>query len=370
MKILFIAPLPPPITGQSLASKVFLDELVKSHTVEVINLSKESYKHGVTSFKRIIQVVALLKEVLHKRENADIIYFTISESFAGNLKDILIYLICFKSLQRMVIHLHGGSIKRLIFDKNRLLFIINKYFIRRLGDIIVLGQSHIEIFSDIVGKKNIHIVPNFAENYLFLKEEEIRNKFEKTKPLRILFLSNLIQGKGYNELLNAYLSLPENFKNSIRIDFAGDFESNADKSKFLSKICEDKRLQYHGIVGCTEKKDLFTRAHVFCFPSSLLEGQPIVILEAYASGCVLIAGSQAGMRDIFTADVNGYKFLPESTDSIRSVIEQVLDNPEHLLPMAISNRNIAGEKYRTSIYTASLIKIIESIGAGPDKRYS
>ena len=100
MKILFIAPLPPPITGQSLASKVFLDELVKSHTVEVINLSKESYKHGVTSFKRIIQVVALLKEVLHKRENADIIYFTISESFAGNLKDILIYLICFKSLRR------------------------------------------------------------------------------------------------------------------------------------------------------------------------------------------------------------------------------------------------------------------------------
>ena len=35
MRILFIAPVPPPITGQSLAVKVFFDELVKNHEVEV-----------------------------------------------------------------------------------------------------------------------------------------------------------------------------------------------------------------------------------------------------------------------------------------------------------------------------------------------
>ena len=98
MKILFIAPSPPPITGHSLASKVFLDELIKYHQVEVINLSKYSFKDGVDSFERMIRVVNIFQEVWRKKNDVDVIYFTISESFAGNIKDILIYLICFKSL--------------------------------------------------------------------------------------------------------------------------------------------------------------------------------------------------------------------------------------------------------------------------------
>ena len=128
MKILFIAPLPPPITGHSIVSKALADGLRKIHFTDVVNLSKDSFQEGVDGVKRIIRVGKLLMEVKQKSNNSDVVYFTISESFAGNIKDLLIYFICRKILHKTVIHLHGGSIKRLLWDKHRMIFSINKYF--------------------------------------------------------------------------------------------------------------------------------------------------------------------------------------------------------------------------------------------------
>jgi N-acetyl sugar amidotransferase len=362
MKILFIAPLPPPITGHSLASKVFLDELIKYHQVKVIHLTKHSFKQGVDSFKRIIQILRILIEVWGNKNNVDVIYFTISESFSGNIKDLLIYLICLRKLQRMVVHLHGGSII-ILFNKHKLLFRINKYFIRRLGGVIMLGQSHVDNLSNIFINNKVYIVPNFAEDYLFQGEDKIKYKFSNTNPLKILFLSNLIAGKGHVELVDAYLELNDKLKKKVRIDFAGGFESDIQKKKFLSKIDGIKGIQYHGIVDGAEKKDLFSRAHIFCLPTSLNEGQPISILEAYASGCVVVTTDQGGIHDIFKNNINGFEVQKNSANSIKSVIEQIYEKTEFLLPMAIFNREIAHAKYRTSNYNAFLIRIIENIGS-------
>src|SRR6185437_558453 len=233
MKILFIAPLPPPITGHSLASKVFLDELAISHEIEVIDFSKDSFKTGVDTFKRLTEIGVLLRNVWKKKKNPDIIYLTISQSFAGNIKDLFIYLLCFKKLHKMYIHLHGGSIRKLLFDKYKFLFKINQFFVSRLRGAIVLGNSHINIFEGMLYYQNIHIIPNFAQDYLFLNQKKITNKFSNREPLKLLYLSNLIAGKGYDELLDAYISLSDDLKKLMIIDFAGSFESDAQKILFM-----------------------------------------------------------------------------------------------------------------------------------------
>ena len=103
MKILFTAPLPPPVTGHSLAAKVFLDYLTPVHELKVVNLSKQSFKGGADSYKRFLEIGILLKQVFQKKMNADLIYLTISESLAGNIKDLFIYLICFNEKTNLVL---------------------------------------------------------------------------------------------------------------------------------------------------------------------------------------------------------------------------------------------------------------------------
>lgn len=67
MKILFISPLPPPVTGQSLAAKVLLDALVKHHRVEVVDFKKDVFIQGIYSVNRIVQILKILTEIWHKK---------------------------------------------------------------------------------------------------------------------------------------------------------------------------------------------------------------------------------------------------------------------------------------------------------------
>jgi glycosyltransferase involved in cell wall biosynthesis len=360
MNILFIAPLPPPLTGHSLVDKILLDELVLHHNVNVVDLSKNSLKSGNYGLKRAFEVIRILKSVWISRKNADIIYLTISESLAGNIKDLLIYLICFKKLHKTVIHLHGGSIKRNLFDKSRLLKFVNKFFLQNIGVAVILGASHHEIFSGIIDKNKVIVVPNFAEDDLFLGVNEIKKKFENTEKLNVLFVSNLIDGKGYIELVNAYLNLDLSSQQSIRLDIAGAADPESiQRTGFLKKIAGIDGIHYHRLAIGLKKRELFAKAHILCFPSYLLEGQGIVILEAYASGCVVMTTGVGGIKDIFQDEINGYKIEKKSSDSIRIALERILKDKSYLLPIAIYNNKVAFTEYRSSIFNGRMIEIID-----------
>lgn len=360
MNILFIAPLPPPITGHALAAKVILEDLSKRHRVHVVNLSKNPSPDCKAVIRRVFEVVKILGQVWRKRRGADIIYLTISESFVGNIKDLIIYLLCIRSLSRMYIHLHGGSIKKHVFDRYILLGFINRTFIANLAGVIVSGQSHLHIFDDVVRRTKMHVIPNFAEDHLFASEREIVEKFAAVQPVRILYLSSLQRKKGYRELVEAYLKLDESLKRSIRIDFAGRFDSEDEQKRFLGRISGAGQIYYHGVVDEAKKRVLFSQAHIFCLPSRLLEGQPISILEAYASGCVVLTTCKPGILDIFRDAVNGFEVGEGSTEALVSAIEHVAAHRGRLLDIAIANRAIATENYRTSTYIARLREVIES----------
>lgn len=365
MRILIIAPLPPPITGNSLSVKVFYEQIAGNNLVDVININKSSFKSGVSSIGRVSDVLKILFQISKKVKTAEKVYFSISESFAGNLKDLLIYLICFRRLNMMAIHLLGGSGIRVILGKRGWQYRLNSFFIKRLGSVIVEGNTQVSIFSDLIPSDRIHVVNNFAEDFLFVRSEEIENKFRKTDPLKILFLSNLIYGKGYLELLEAYLGLNIEIKNKVKIGFVGGFETEKNKTDFMARIEGHSGIVYYGtFIGGLEKKALYMDSHVFCLPTYYpYEGQPLSILEAYATGCAVITTNHGGISDIFADGKNGFEVVKKSVDSLRKVIEIIAENPEKLLQIGKENNRIAFEKYRTSIYTGSLIKIMDNLGA-------
>ncbi len=363
MNVLFIGPLPEPVTGQSLACQVFFDALVKKNTVGVINLSKRGLNHGLDSVGRIREVLAFVWQAWRKSRKSDCVYFTISESIAGNLKDLLIYLVCFDRLPRMIVHLHGGAgMRELLRPSNRLLRTLNRFFLRRIGAVIVLGARHLSIFEDIAPAERIHIVPNFAEDSLFLDEAAICLKFDQIAPLRLLFLSNLIPGKGHVELVDAYKSLDANTCARVEINFAGGFQSDEQKKEFLQSIDGIAGLRYHGTVRGTRKVDLFHEAHLFCLPTYYpYEGQPISILEAYAAGCAVMTTDHSGIFDIFAPNRNGYCVDQRSPASIRHAIERAVAEPSVLCSFALNNHSEAVKLYRTDHYNDRLLKIMEEV---------
>jgi glycosyltransferase involved in cell wall biosynthesis len=359
VKLLFIAPLPPPITGHSLAAEVLRDDLAPLHEMRVVDLSVGSTNDGSLSRRRILEVGKVLMAVWRQKRGVDAIYLTISESVAGNIKDLLIYLLCAPQLSHLYIHLHGGSIRKLLFDRHPVLRRLNVLAVRRMGGVIVSGRSHEHIFAPMIERRRIHTVPNFARDDLFVDATRVQEKFAAVRPLRVLYLSGMTAGKGYQDLAEAYLLLGAEARERLRIDFAGKFDSPAERAAFEERIAGVPGIEYHGLVDDAQKRALFAGAHVFCLPTTMFEGQPISILEAYAAGCVVVTTGQDGIRDVFTDGTNGFEIDERSPRSIADRLDRLTGLGSSLASMAEQNRRLAEERYRTRQFTATITRILE-----------
>lgn len=355
-KILVIAPLPPPITGQSLAVNFFINNLPKEYCVEFLNLSGGKLHHKFNFLQRIVEVLKLLVQLPNKLNNVDTIYFNISESVFGNFKDILIYLICFRNLDKMVIHLHGGA-GYVEIMKVKLLYILNKIFINKIKSVIVLGDTFKSLFHYLPTNK-IHVVKNFALKEIRVDKENLID-LDFGDNIKIIFISNLLPGKGHFELIKAYKDLPFDIQNKISIDFAGAFKSNLDEIQFRDEISELENIKYWGVVKGQEKSNLFNNADIFCLPTYYpFEGQPISIIEAYASGCAVLTTNHSGIFDIFKPDHNGFVVEKKSSDSIRNILIEVVNNPKLINPIKRNNLDDFENFYTEDIH---LTKMISSV---------
>lgn len=361
MKILFIAPLPPPFHGQSYVSQVLLDDIRKHHTVRIVNTTKKNSVAGRVQVGRTFEVLGILSRIWKVRKGNDAVYLTISESMSGNIKDLLSYCCFAGSLSRIVIHLHGGSIKKEHWDRRPFFLKLNRYFIRRFGSVIISGRSHAEIFEGMISPEKVQIIPNFAPDDLFIEEAVLAEKFTKTDPLKILYISGLREKKGYLDLLDAFFLLSDEQRQRVRIDFAGAFETEDGGGEFLERIRGHEEIRYMGIVEEEVKRELYFSSHVFCLPTKYFEGQPISILEAYAAGCFVITTPMGGIPDIFSDPENGLYFQPGSPESLASVISRCLEKREELAEVAKANRKLAKERYKKEEFTGSVIRILESI---------
>lgn len=363
VKVLFIGPLPDPVTGQSLACQVLLDELKRHHDVEVINLSKQTFNQGLDSLQRVREVLGIAWQVARRHSGTDVVYLTTSESVAGNLKDVLLLALCGRRLSSVVVHLHGGAGMRELLRPNRpLLRGLNAAFLKRLGAVVVLGERHVDIFSDFVDRRRIHIVPNFAQDELFLDDAAVSAKFDNLDPLRLLFLSNLLPGKGHLELVDGLRRLPADQQRRLHLDVAGAFASDEDRADFEARVAGLPGVQIHGVVRGAQKRELLARAHLFCLPTYYpYEGQPISILEAYAAGCAVLTTDHSGIFDIFTPGENGLAVEKRSPESVAQALARALAAPQQLREMAIANRRAAQEKYRTTRYTERLTGILQAL---------
>jgi hypothetical protein len=127
---------------------------------------------------------------------------------------------------------------------------LNEWLLPRVGSVVVLGPRLVPIYAKTISAERIHVVPNFAPDAIFLPSVDIQRKFLTTEPLRVLYLSHLLPGKGYLELLGALTQLPTADLDRLRIDFAGGFESASDELAFRAAIAPFKQMRRMAMKWC------------------------------------------------------------------------------------------------------------------------
>lgn len=361
--MLFVGPLPDPVTGQSLACKALLDDLQSDHDVDVIDLGRDFAEKGRNVGCHIRLVLGNVMRMRKLSRSVDVIYYNNVESLAGNVKDLFFYAAAFDRLDRTVVHLHGGAgMREIMKGKYPLLGSLNRFFLRRAGAMVVLGPRLVDIYSPHLNAQRIKTAANFAEDRWFATDDTIRAKFADLPPIRLLFLSNLLPGKGHLELAEAFMRLEPNVRACLRLDFAGGFDHANNEAAFRALIASTPEAIYHGTVRGDAKHALLSKAHVFCLPTYYpYEGQPISILEAYAAGAAVITTDHSGIFDTFQNNVNGWAVEKRSVDDLESRLRAIADNPSTLLPIGLANAAAARSTYRVEHFLARMRSIIDAV---------
>lgn len=296
-KIGIIGQFPPPMHGLSKA----LDTLYNSYLQEEFNLKKIDIKDNKKFFLNLLEILF---------SKLDLYYLTISQSKFGNLRDLIIIKLIQMKRRKIVIHLHGGGFRNILDNEfSNIQKKLNYKILSKVDAGIVLGDSLRYIFEGIIPKEKIYVVKNCVDDEFVITDDEFKHKISSInnkKYLKVLYLSNFIEEKGYKDVLELARITKENNCNKIKFIFAGKFFNDLDKKMFyeyIKKYDLDKIVDYRGVVTGNKKLNLLIESDLFILLTRYKnEGQPISIIEAAANGLFIISTNHAGIKDILSED--------------------------------------------------------------------
>lgn len=339
-KILLLGPFPignKGLNGQTLANQTLYEGLKRDYLVEYINTSKElefnnKREQGKFKLGKFLKIfLSFFSEIFHILfSKYDVIYMTPGQSFLGFMRFSPYMILGFIKKIPCYIHIHGGNFRNVYNNLSIKKQNILNYFLKRLSGVIVLGNSLRSMFKGLIEENKIFVCENGVQNYVIATEQEIKEKYEKfnkSKKIKILYLSNLMKEKGILEVLEVSEKFNED---DIEFNLAGAIEPEIKEivEEYLKKY--PNKIVYHGVVNGQKKKELLLNNYIFILPS-WDEGQPISILEAYVTGCSVITDENVGgIRDIFQDKINGISCKVKDVNSIFKAIKELKDSDKYI----------------------------------------
>lgn len=146
---------------------------------------------------------------------------------------------------------------------------------------------------------------------------------------RVLFVGSAGPRKGFIDLLTAFDRLRHPGKQLVLIG------SLAPEAEAMLARVDQSRVTVLGSVPNSQLRQHYSQASVFVLPS-IEEGLAMVIGEAMACGCPVIASTNTGASELITDGVEGFIVPIHSPDVIADRMQLLADQPELCQQMGLA----------------------------------
>jgi phosphatidylinositol alpha-mannosyltransferase len=166
-------------------------------------------------------------------------------------------------------------------------------------------------------------------------------RFAKAKPYptagpTVLFLGRHEARKGLAHLLEAARALPA----GTRLWVAG---SGPESGALRRRFADLAGVEWLGAIGEAEKASRLRGAHVLCAPSLRGESFGVVLLEAMAAGCAVVASDLPAYRAVVRDGVDGLLVPPADVTALAAALRRVLEDPDLAERLAAAGEARAAE---------------------------
>jgi glycosyltransferase involved in cell wall biosynthesis len=120
---------------------------------------------------------------------------------------------------------------------------------------------------------------------------------------------------------------------------------------------------FHGRLGKADLLSLLRSACVVAVPSCWYENQPMIVLEALASGVPVVASDIGGLPELVEPGVTGALFPPGDAEALASALAPLLAQPERALAMGRAGRAEMARTHAPAVHLARLDDVYHEAGA-------
>jgi glycosyltransferase involved in cell wall biosynthesis len=332
-RLIVMAPTPPPVFGHSVLTLSVLASLRRlgllaahidtrdDRSLDNLNrLDVENVRLGLLAAWRLIGEI--------RRNPGAGVYVQVSQGRWGFLRDALWIWIGAAAQRPVYVHLLGGRFHEFHQESGPFMRRLIRATIRRARACWVLTPSLRSCFDGIADPERVGVFGCTAEDPFAGRPPGERSGAEG---LRVLFLSNLREGKGHDVLLAA-LSRLGGRAAGWQVRLVGEVDGAVARRVESWIEARPERALIVELAGARTgpaKADELAWADVFVFPTSYRnEGQPIVVLEAMAAGLAIVSTRHRGIPDTVREGEEALLADPGDVAGIADALATLSADPE------------------------------------------
>jgi glycosyltransferase involved in cell wall biosynthesis len=330
-------------------------EKIEGNEVEVKSVDmRNRFNPGV-----ILQLADLMK-----RENVDIVHSqgARADFFARIAAKLSGVSIVVSTVPMPVEGFDVNPIKKLIY------IIFNRFSERFVDRFIVVSDSLEKIMIEkhgIESQRVVKIYNGIEKDEYCIADEEIaykRSRFRKKSDLGdnvpvIGVIGRLVWQKGFEYFIEAIPDVLRRFPKAMFL-IVGEGELK-DELKMKSKMLKlEDKIIFTGFRN--DIKDVLASVDTFVMPS-LMEGLPVVLLEAMAMMKPIVATKIEGIREVLENGLTGLLVSPKDPQVLSEAIVDLLIHKDKARQMGLAARKVVEERFGVDIMVQKVEGVYEEL---------
>jgi len=183
----------------------------------------------------------------------------------------------------------------------------------------------------------IDVIPNGVDLDKFKPIKKTKNDI-----IRMLNVGRFVSHKGHIYLLKA-IKILLSYRSDFILHLVGTGPLLPQMKKISDEIGINKNVVFHGYVADDKLLELYSRSDIFILPS-IIEGLPVVILEAMAMGLPIVSTRIAAINGILDEN-NAIMVEPANPLSLANGIMKIINNERLRERLSRIVRNEAVERF-------------------------
>lgn len=358
-KILMAGVVPPPVHGQSLATRALFDADLGplEKTLLEIRSSNDLKEVGKASLKKGLGLFAIVARGFRLRfsSGARVLYYTPgSAGLVPFVRDVIFLGLCRPLFRRTVLHYHSGGLPEFL-NASPLKCFLGRWIYGRGAWAVCLSKHAAVPGKDFGAEREFEVA-----NGLDVPSTPPANRNDDT--FEVLFVGNLYEDKGVLDLVTACKAAAARIERPVRLRLVGKWPDETTREKFESLVSDlpanltiDPPAPAYG----DDKWQALAGADVFGFPSYYrAENFPLVLIEAMACSLPVIAYAWRGAPSIVEEGGSGFLIQPHDTNALADRLVELAADSGLRNRMGARGREIYGQRLTLSAHLDAMRAVL------------